>query len=164
MTILTCLGLLIFLGIACGSETDAKAGSASSPDTEPVGWSPPKGPGDITGPAAAVITNEPAAGDCAPSEPDSGDEPVTSGDQPVCGSQASARLGTVRIEDGDGRYPSAVIAVDDATDIRRRTGSRYEEQEFSALTQGALIEVWFDGPVAESFPVQARAGTIVIDP
>ena len=32
----------------------------------------------------------------------------------------------------------------------------------SDLAQGELVAVWFDGPVAETYPVQAQAGAIRI--
>jgi hypothetical protein len=32
----------------------------------------------------------------------------------------------------------------------------------SDITQGARVAVWFEGPVAESYPVQAKAGVVQI--
>ena len=32
----------------------------------------------------------------------------------------------------------------------------------SDLVAGARVAVWFDGPVAESYPVQAKAGAVQI--
>lgn len=34
----------------------------------------------------------------------------------------------------------------------------------SKLTVGQTVSMWFDGPVAESYPVQATAGVVVIEP
>jgi hypothetical protein len=35
--------------------------------------------------------------------------------------------------------------------------------EFRSLALGQWVRVWFNGPVAESYPVQGTAGTVVID-
>lgn len=40
---------------------------------------------------------------------------------------------------------------------------RPKATDFSALHEGLWVRVWFIGPVAQSYPVQANAGTIVID-
>jgi hypothetical protein len=55
-----------------------------------------------------------------------------------------------------------------AADVRVPAHVRVVRRE-TATTRGAAIErcqvvsVWFDGPVAESFPVQATAGGVVIE-
>lgn len=54
--------------------------------------------------------------------------------------------------------PKALVTVDSATRIFRASGSAKVED----LLPGAMVSVWFDGPVAESYPVQARAGTLLI--
>lgn len=54
--------------------------------------------------------------------------------------------------------PKALVTVDSATRIFRVNGSAKVED----LLPGATVSVWFDGPVAESYPVQARAGTLLI--
>ena len=51
--------------------------------------------------------------------------------------------------------PRAVIVERDADGVRRTSSG--------ALTVGLRVQVWFNGPVAESYPVQANAGTIVIE-
>jgi hypothetical protein len=35
--------------------------------------------------------------------------------------------------------------------------------DFNALQPGLWVRVWFIGPVGQSYPVQAAAGTVVID-
>ena len=54
----------------------------------------------------------------------------------------------------------ASVAFDDRTPILRRAGGRATAD---ALVQGAVVSVWFTGPVAESYPVQARARAIVVE-
>jgi hypothetical protein len=40
---------------------------------------------------------------------------------------------------------------------------RPKTTDFNALHEGLWVRVWFVGPVGQSYPVQAHAGTIVID-
>jgi beta-N-acetylhexosaminidase len=54
----------------------------------------------------------------------------------------------------------ALVTVDRSTRIFRanaNTSARVED-----LLPGATVSVWFVGPVAESYPVQARAGTLLV--
>lgn len=53
-----------------------------------------------------------------------------------------------------------VFRVGSATTLRRATGGRARSEE---LREGQRVRVWVTGPVAESYPVQARARMIVID-
>lgn len=56
--------------------------------------------------------------------------------------------------------PKALVTVTGASIIL--LVSR-DEGEFRALQLGQWVRVWFDGPVAESYPVQGTAATVVID-
>ena len=56
--------------------------------------------------------------------------------------------------------PKALVTVTGASVIL--LVSR-DEGEFRALQLGQWVRVWFDGPVAESYPVQGTAATVVID-
>jgi len=156
--ILAVSALLIALAVGCGSAGEANGGAGPGPGA----WVPPAGPADIAGPVSTATPSDPPADDCVPSVAQDGNEPVSSSDPRTCGSTAAARLGTLLIADGTGRYGSATISVQGDTDIRGRTDAGYEAREFATLTPGARLEVWFEGPVAESYPVQATAGTIVI--
>ena len=52
----------------------------------------------------------------------------------------------------------ALVTVDRSTRIFHvRTAASVED-----LLPGATVSVWFEGPVAESYPVQGRAGTLLI--
>jgi len=49
-----------------------------------------------------------------------------------------------------------------STKVYRMQGDRLVSADAEQLSVGTEVEVTFDGPVAESYPVQAKAGTIVI--
>lgn len=57
----------------------------------------------------------------------------------------------------------------DRAAVRVHAGTRLHFASGQAATPGDLqvgrnVRAWFDGPVMESYPVQASAGAIVIDP
>ena len=54
----------------------------------------------------------------------------------------------------------ASVRIDGARILRRSGGTA----PASEIVVGQRVSVWFTGPVAESYPVQARAGTIVLEP
>ena len=53
-----------------------------------------------------------------------------------------------------------VFRAGERTDVRRASGGRMRAEE---LREGQRVRVWVNGPVAESYPVQAGARTIVVD-
>jgi beta-N-acetylhexosaminidase len=56
--------------------------------------------------------------------------------------------------------PKALVTIDSSTRIfhaNARLSAQVED-----LLPGATVSVWFDGPVAESYPIQGRAGTLLI--
>jgi hypothetical protein len=53
-----------------------------------------------------------------------------------------------------------VFRVGDRTDVRRAAGGRARAED---LREGQRVRVWVSGPVAESYPVQAGARTVIID-
>lgn len=62
----------------------------------------------------------------------------------------------------DSRYDRAFVTVTDHTRIYQQNGERLLKAKYENIQNGSLLEVWFNGPVAESHPVQAEAGTVVI--
>ena len=54
----------------------------------------------------------------------------------------------------------ALVTVDRSTRIFHANTNAAAKVE--DLLPGAGVSVWFDGPVAESYPVQAKAGTLLI--
>ena len=73
---------------------------------------------------------------------------------------------TVLVE-ADPSHPSfgdkASVAVTSSTRITRRAqGGGEAAATFRDLVPGLQVEVWFDGPVATSYPVQGKAQAVVI--
>ena len=72
---------------------------------------------------------------------------------------------TVLVE-ADPSHPSigdkASVAVTSGTRITRRTQGGEVAATFRDLVPGLRVEVWFDGPVATSYPVQGKAQALVI--
>lgn len=72
---------------------------------------------------------------------------------------------TVLVE-SDPSHPSigdkASVAVTSSTRITRRSPSGEVAATFRDLVPGLRVEVWFDGPVATSYPVQGKAQALVI--
>ncbi|HEX2206571.1 MAG TPA: DUF3221 domain-containing protein [Longimicrobium sp.] len=59
--------------------------------------------------------------------------------------------------------PIAWITVNGGTSVVRRAGGSILRGSSAQLAVGTRVWVWFTGPVAESFPVQATAGTILVE-
>lgn len=57
----------------------------------------------------------------------------------------------------------ASVRIKDQTKIYKRTGSSIEKISESELTVGKQVSVWFDGPVAESYPVQGSASVVLLE-
>ena len=57
--------------------------------------------------------------------------------------------------------PKALVTVDRTTRVLHANASIVAKVE--DLLPGTTVSVWFEGPVAESYPLQARAGTLVIN-
>jgi len=56
----------------------------------------------------------------------------------------------------------AMVRVDGKTRVFVKVGGGWRRGRAGDLAQGRQVEVWFSGPVAESYPVQAYAGTVAI--
>ncbi|HEV8672201.1 MAG TPA: DUF3221 domain-containing protein [Candidatus Limnocylindria bacterium] len=56
----------------------------------------------------------------------------------------------------------ASVAVTSNTRVTRRSGSGEVAATFRDLLPGVRVEVWFDGPVAMSYPVQGKAQAVMI--
>lgn len=77
--------------------------------------------------------------------------------------RAGERIGAIRVEEQPlqaSGSAKAVATVTQGTVVLRGVN---EPRDFNDLGVGQWVRVWFDGPVMESYPVQAKAGTIVID-
>lgn len=62
-----------------------------------------------------------------------------------------------RAESGSAK---AMMRIQEGTRVLRRDGSA---AHYSTLAVGQTVSAWFDGPVAESYPVQTAAGVIVLE-
>jgi hypothetical protein len=73
----------------------------------------------------------------------------------------------VRIEQDPTRsagYPVADVTVSPRTRVLRRSGGGVVAARPAELTAGTPVRAWFTGPVRESWPVQADAETVLIEP
>jgi predicted small lipoprotein YifL len=74
--------------------------------------------------------------------------------------------GTLLIESdapAPGQYDAASVRVSEETVLlAREADGTYALIGFDRLAVGLSVEAWFVGPVAESYPVQATAGTLVV--
>lgn len=73
---------------------------------------------------------------------------------------------TVLVEENPGEESGsnkASVRLTGETRVLRRSGEAVQRAAPADLAVGQTVSVWFTGPVRESFPVQADAGTIVID-
>ncbi len=103
---------------------------------------PPSGPPDIEGSASAVSSGTPGSG----------------------------VLGTMLVvsaaDGGDtqpGSYDRASVRVTDETELFAETADGgISPATFGDIVEGGRVRVWFTGPVAESYPVQATALAVVI--
>lgn len=60
-------------------------------------------------------------------------------------------------------YDRASVRVTGSTVLLRLgEGDMTERIGFGDLAAGQTVDVWFEGPVAESYPVQASAGTLLV--
>ncbi len=60
-------------------------------------------------------------------------------------------------------YDAAQVAVNDDTELLSRAADgSVSDAAVDDISVGIVVEAWFEGPVAESYPVQATAGTLVI--
>jgi beta-N-acetylhexosaminidase len=61
-------------------------------------------------------------------------------------------------------YEKAVVKITQKTKLWKQAGDKKKPAMATELKVGTRVEAVFTGPVAESFPVQATAGEVVILP
>jgi hypothetical protein len=156
--VIAVLSVVIAL-VACGNQSD---GARAVPATEP-----PESEPTIVGFITEVAPHEPTTDDCVDTDPQADpDSPVSDeGMAPCSDSQA---LGTVLVEEdpaaqsGDDKIS---FTVDHDSDLLTETADgSYDAIPFSELVDGQAVSAWADGPIAESYPAQARAAVIVVRP
>ena len=77
--------------------------------------------------------------------------------------RSGERIGRVLVEEDSTRrsgWGKASVQVTQGTTVVALDGRR---ADYNALSEGQWVRVWFTGPVAESYPVKAAAGTVLID-
>ncbi len=130
-------------------------------DPANAGTSVPTAAPDITGEITDLVY-----GTASARQPDAGDpdKPVSSGD---ASDQAPGgnTLVALRIEeDPAGQSGSAKAQVNIRAQIRilKQEAGGITVGSSKDLRQGLRVRAWFDGPVAESYPVQATGSVILI--
>lgn len=74
-------------------------------------------------------------------------------------------VGTMLIEGKlapDTSFDRAFVRVDSDTEFYRREGAATVAASWADVAVGQTVEAWFEGPVAESYPVQAYAARVRI--
>jgi len=73
-------------------------------------------------------------------------------------------VGSFLVEDGTGDYDKASVTVTVKTGWFRHSGDAYVaiDRPTGQELAGKTVEVQFTGPVAESYPVQATAGWVIV--
>jgi hypothetical protein len=161
---LVLVGVLVGTLAGCGEDDKdvaAGAGSGDGSSTPAASVKAPTGQPSVVGTATKVT-----AGASCPDPATSGDDGVVSSND-ASASCASTPDGSVTLLVRDGKDPSgaalaASIRVPASASVLRTSGSGYTKASAADLRDGATVKVWFTGPVAESYPVQATAGTVVI--
>ncbi|MFC2004830.1 protease inhibitor I42 family protein [Chloroflexota bacterium] len=54
------------------------------------------------------------------------------------------------------------VTITNNTQLFTYNGQDQEAEDFATLSNGQTVEVWFDGPVAESYPAQVTAGQVLL--
>jgi hypothetical protein len=74
-------------------------------------------------------------------------------------------VGSIAVEShADKLIEKYVVTIKKDTSIFRLVDGNYQEITFGDLEEKQWLEIWFDGPVAESWPMQAKALQVVITP
>lgn len=104
--------------------------------------------------AAAILVTACAAG--VPADP-----PAITG---LVSTVSGSGDGTSILVTGSGQVDKASVFIDARTTLLRKTDTGTSALPLADVTTGARVSVWFDGPVAESYPVQGHAGTVLLLP
>ena len=70
-------------------------------------------------------------------------------------------VGSLLVE-GQGQYDKASVTVNRRTRLYKLERGRKRPANFKDLKVGSNVQVWFTGPVAEAYPVQAAAREILL--
>ena len=156
---LTAALVLPSLGAACGG-----AAQPNGPDAAPRA---------VDGPADTTIPTEPPhirgtitqvqPGADTPSAPVGGSPNAPVSCPPSCGGGTPLRGVLIEQVPGQQSGDKSRVTVLKEARLLRRTATGVVPMQFAELRVGQRAEAWFSGPVAESYPTQARARVIVVD-
>ena len=116
-------------------------------------------------PAIGGMVTRVSPGDSVLPAPRTGDPDASVSCPPACASSGTP-IRTVLIEETPGPSGGAKIVLTMPTSARvlRRTEAGVASAAFADLRVGQRVSAWVDGPVAESYPSQARGSVVVIEP
>lgn len=101
---------------------------------------------------------------CRKSAPNIPEAPASISGRVTSVQRSGERIGSVRIEEKPADAAGsakAIVRITQGTTVLGPPPAG--SADFNALRVGQWVRAWFVGPVRESYPVQANAGTIVID-
>ena len=130
---------------------------------------PPTRQADLVGAITAVTPFEPVTEGCTPPEQLDPNSTVSSDDPPMCTDADSDIEGTILVEASPGE-PVGGLGDKASLTISRRTTAIWicgptdalVPGSFGDLVPGQAVSAWVDGPVAESYPVQATAAALAV--
>jgi hypothetical protein len=129
------LAALAALAVLGAAVVGGCGGATAAQPASPSPSAPPSRPADITG----VVTALTPGGDAG-----------------------SVSLLVVADPDVPSSYDRASVRVTATTAVWASSGEDGTAPTVADLAQGQRVAVWFSGPVAESYPVQATAGDVQI--
>ncbi|MBO8173058.1 MAG: hypothetical protein H0Z33_14355 [Bacillaceae bacterium] len=114
----------------------------------------------IADPPDTQVEEDTSDQEANPDDPVSSDDPDTDKVKPD-----REILGSMLVEGeaaDNNMYDKAMVRVTPQTRLFAKKGDELVPISIEDLTVGDLVEVTFTGPVAESYPVQATAGKIIL--
>jgi len=82
--------------------------------------------------------------------------------EPIGGAEGGGGIALL-VKGSERCIDQAAVRATDVTRVYDSNGDDLGPQGFEALQPDRRVRVWFTGPVAESCPVQAEAGSIVLE-
>ena len=111
----------------------------------------------------ALLLSLMVAAACAPTDPPSRSPDITAEITRVTDTTGGVLILVETVPTDPTGSPKASVRVDGATRIFGGGASEAQRNATAAeLIAGMEVSVWFDGPAAMSYPVQAKAATIVV--
>ena len=136
------VGVLVLGG--CGDDDDPAVSAGDGPSGEPT----------ITGEITSSSPFVPVTEGCIDGSDLPPDGSVSSDDPPICTPEDNDILGSILVESTEGDKGS--LTITESTDL--------DDLGFDDLAVGTVVSVWVSGPIAESFPWQATADAVRVEP